>query len=117
MATAALFVAAAVLPTASGQAQRRSYEAHGFEPTWHLTVGRGRIIFEGADQPTINVAMPVRESAVNGHRYVTRQIVVRVVRRQCEDEATRVYADTVTVQAHGNRFEGCGGRILREVAD
>lgn len=105
---AASLVAVAALATPL-DAQRRSYEANGFEPVWHLSIGRGRIVFESGEGPRIDVAMPVRESAVNGHRYVTRQIVVRVVRRECEDESARVYADTVTVQVQGRRFEGCGG--------
>ena len=117
MRAARLLLLTAAFAAAPAQAQRRTYEANGFEPVWHLTIGRGRIVFEGGEGPTINVRTPVRESAVNGHRYVTRELSVRVVRRPCEDEATRVYADTVTVLAHNNRFEGCGGAVLRDVAD
>lgn len=109
--------AALAIAFAPAHAQRRAYEAHGFEPTWHLTIDRGRILFESGEGPPISVSAPRGARAGNSRRYVTRRIIVRVIRRECEDEATRVYADTVTIQAHGLRFEGCGGRILREPAD
>jgi uncharacterized membrane protein len=107
-------LAIAVAPT---HAQRRAYEAHGFEPPWHLTIDRGRIVFESGEGPRISVPAPRGVRAGNFHRYVTRRIIVRVTRRECEDEGERVYADTVAVQAHGLRFEGCGGAVVREPAD
>jgi len=113
----ALLIVAAALPAVPAQAQRRTYEAHGFEPTWHLTVSRGRIVFESGEGSQISVLAPAREPFATGYRYVTSRIVVRIERRECEDDSARVYADTVTVYANGRRFLGCGGAVLREPAD
>lgn len=110
-------VVAATLLAAPAQAQRRTYEAHGFEPTWHLSVNRGRIVFESGEGSQVSVLAPAREPFANGYRYVTSRIVVRVERRECEDDSARVYADTVTVYANGRRFLGCGGTVVREPAE
>lgn len=109
--------ATAAIAASPAQSQRRPYEAHGFEPTWHLTVSRGRIVFDGGEGSRVSIMAPAREPFANGYRYVTSRITVRVERRECEDDSARVYADTVTVYANGRRFLGCGGAVVREPAD
>jgi heat shock protein HslJ len=90
-------------------AQTPNYEASGFEPGWRLVIGGGRMTLEWTEGPPVSVRTPRRRAEANGYRYVTRRFIVRVVHEPCEDEAERIYADTVTVFAGDLRFEGCGG--------
>ena len=90
-------------------AQAPDYEASGFEPGWRLVIGGGRMTLEWTEGPPLSVRTPRRRAEANGYRYATRRFTVRVVHEPCEDEAERVYADTVTVFAGDLRFEGCGG--------
>jgi hypothetical protein len=39
---------------------------------------------------------------------------VAILRRDCELDDERTYADTVTVTAGARTVHGCGGRVVRE---
>jgi len=90
-------------------AQAPGYKASGFEPGWRLTIGGGRMELDWQEGPPLSVRTPRRRALPNGYRYATRRLTVRIVHEPCEDEAERIYADTVTVFAGDLRFEGCGG--------
>jgi len=90
-------------------AQAPDYEASGFEPGWRLFIGQGRMTLDYTEAPPLSVRLPRRRALANGYRYATRRLTVRVVHEPCEDEAERIYPDTVTVFAGDLRFEGCGG--------
>lgn len=90
-------------------AQPDAYRASGSEPFWSLEIAAGRMTYRG-DGREISVPAPaLRPTADDGIRYVTRRLVVEIRMEPCEDEAARVYEDSVRVTADGVTVEGCGG--------
>lgn len=90
-------------------AQSGAYRASGSEPFWSLEIADGRMTYR-RDGETISVrALRVRPSADGFIRFATRRLVVEIRPEPCEDEAARVYEDSVRVTANGDTVEGCGG--------
>lgn len=94
-------------------AQVPDYEAGGMEPrSWYLAIGGDRMILQWTAGTPVSVPLPRRSALPNGYLYSTSRLTVMVAHQQCEEEAGRRQADTVTVFAAGLRFEGCGGGFL-----
>ena len=98
-------------------AQTPDYEATGFEPGWRLVIGNGRMTLEWMEGPPRSVRLPRRRAQPNGYVYASRRFTVRVVHEPCEDEAERVYADTVTISVDDGVVQGCGGEEQRPTVD
>ena len=91
------------------------YGAAGGEPFWSLEIADGRLYF-GVNEDVWIIPTPRPVVTGNGRtrRYRAPGIDVLLVRRNCDLEDDRTYADTVTVVAGDWRVYGCGGRVVRE---
>lgn len=102
-------MAAILLISVTALAQSGAYRANGGEPFWSLEIAGGRMTYS-RDGEEISVPAPRLRTGADGRiRYVTRRLVVEIRPEPCEDEAERVYDDTVRVTANGVTVEGCGG--------
>ncbi len=104
----------AAAAAAQGPAPAPAYAASGSEPFWRLEIRGGRMTFSPNDGSAgaMVAALPRRQPVRGGYRLVTRRYTVQVRHRVCEDEAERVYRDTVTVTLRGQAYRGCGGTLL-----
>lgn len=94
------------------------YGASGSEPFWGLEIAAGRLTFDNDGQVVIaRTPRPVVTGNGRQRRYLAPGISVLLKREACEMEDERTYADTVTVTVSGRRFEGCGGRVIREAPE
>lgn len=107
----ALSLAAALLPCAAApQSRTEAYRASGTEPFWALTIDTQQMRFEPLGGRTITVATPKVIHGLAGDIYRTLRLSVNVVHRRCSDGMSdRDWPDTVTVQAGGRTWQGCGG--------
>ncbi len=85
-----------------------SYHASGVDPYWALTIGGGQMVYTTPDGPAITVATPPQQPTRAGYRYVTPELTVGVVHRQCQGVDEQFYADTVHVLVGGRTVRGCG---------
>lgn len=98
-----------LLASIAALAQSGAYRASGSEPFWSLEIAAGRMTYRG-DGREISVPAPELETTADGRRrYVARDLVVELSMGPCEDEAARVYEDSVRVTANGVTVAGCGG--------
>jgi heat shock protein HslJ len=90
------------------------FTARGNEPGWIVRFDTENIVFEGDYGDTkITVTRPEGRPSFNGMRYVSDRLTVDVTHATCADGMSgERYADTVTVFASGQEYEGCGGRKL-----
>lgn len=107
--------AAPLLLAGPAHAQRPAapYRALGTEPGWTLTIDARQMRYNG-DYGETKVAVPTPRVRTirNGRRYVTRQMTVEIVNRECSDGMSdRRYADTVRVTVRGRTHQGCGGAV------
>ena len=112
---AAAAVAGTLLSASPASAQSAgAYRALGTEPFWNVTVERGRMVYQDAEQRRVSVRVERPRPMRLGYRYDTRRLSMTVFRgRECSDGMSdRRYADTVRVRVDGRSLEGCGGAIL-----
>jgi hypothetical protein len=108
MKSVILLLAATAIIGAAPPRFAAPYEAGGFEPTWHLEIGRGRLAFDaGVGDPVVRIPLPRRQAVRNGYRYVARGLTVDVRHVRCDAYNGRSFADTVRVS--GVVEAGCGG--------
>ena len=112
----ALATAIAALSTAAGAVPARGpvYTGYGTEPFWGISIGRGRMVFSGPDQPSTTVAQPRPTAIRGGQRYATSRMTIEVTREgRCNDGMSDHYhRDRVRVwfgRRVGRGLEGCGG--------
>jgi heat shock protein HslJ len=113
--TLAIAVAACqTSPETSEVASEVYFTAVGQEPGWIARFDAEKIAFEGDYGATrITVPKPKGQPSFNGMRYITDQLTVDVTHATCADSMSgQRYAETVTVQAKGKEYKGCGGRKL-----
>jgi len=103
-----LLAGCATAPAGPGQ---ETYKALGQEPGWSLTTASGQIAYVGNyGEKRINAARPDPRTTFNGHRYEAPRLIVDVTHSRCNDAMSgHGYADTVTVMADGETYQGCGG--------
>lgn len=115
---ALLTAACAMTPAPDTQARNvpaaDSYLALGTDTAWALEITRAKLNFiDAANARPLIVTNPGGRPSFNGMRYVTDALTVDVTRSACDDAISkRRYADTVTVDAAGKQYRGCGGRVL-----
>jgi uncharacterized membrane protein len=87
-----------------------TYRAIGAGPLWQAAVGNNYMSFETTGVPATNVEAPARQDNAQGFSWRTSELTINVTHGDCTDALTgRVYADRVTVESGGRRYEGCGG--------
>lgn len=92
-----------------------SYRARGTEPFWSVTIGGGRMVYEGLDQPTVDVPAPAPRPFGNGTRYESDAFTVDISPGPCSDGMSDFnYPDSVRVAFEGAEppLMGCGGEPL-----
>lgn len=95
------------------QGDGEAYFALGTEPFWSLEITPARLNFHVADGFHLAIANPGARPSFNGERYVAERTSVDVTHSPCSDGMSdRRYADTVTVEAGGRTWRGCGGMVL-----
>lgn len=107
-----LLAGCATVPAAGDD---ESYRARGTEPFWSVTIGGGRMVYEGLDQPRVDVPAPAPRSFGNGTRYESAAFTVDISPGPCSDGMSDfVYPDSVRVAFEGAEppLMGCGGEPL-----
>lgn len=111
-----LLAAAATVGAAPARrpAPAQRYEASGFEPSWHLVIGHGRLRYDPRNgAPVINATTPPRRAVRNGYRLVSRDIIVDVRHVRCDADWGRSYVDTVRISGlRAYPAVGCGGTAI-----
>ena len=104
---------AALAFVAAQPADPGSYRAIGAGPLWQVGVGNGFMAFETPGQPAVNLEAPPRRENANGFAWRSPELTINVTHGGCTDALThRAYADRVSVETRGRRYEGCGGAAV-----
>ncbi len=102
-------LAALALVTAQPAAPE-AWRALGTAPLWQAAVGNGFMSFETPGRAAVNVQAPARQETELGFSWRTDELTISVEHRDCTDALSRrVFADSVTIQAGGRTYRGCGG--------
>ncbi|MBX3562007.1 MAG: META domain-containing protein [Sphingomonas sp.] len=91
------------------------YRARGTEPFWSVTIGGGRMVYEGLDQPRVDVPAPAPRPFGAGRRYESAAFTVDISPGPCSDGMSDfTYPDSVRVAFEGAEppLMGCGGEPL-----
>jgi len=101
------------LALAAAQPIPESYHARGTGSSWSLTIGDGRLLFEPADGPAIDVPAPPPRTDDGYREYRTGRLAVTILPGDaCSDGLIDRRADTVWIQVGEREFQGCGGAVL-----
>lgn len=94
-------------------ADRTSYNAHGTEPFWGLTLKDGVMTFSSPDAADVRVTDYQARPSFNGWRYTSAKLTADVTFSSCSDGMSDLtYKDTVTVMVGKREYKGCGGTII-----
>ncbi len=106
-----LFAAAATIGAAPARRAPLHYEAGGFEPSWHLEIDGGRLLYNPRNGfPKILMRTPPRRAVRNGYRYESRRLVVDIRHVRCDADWGQSYVDTVRISGmEAFPAVGCGG--------
>lgn len=98
-------------PVPEAPTVKEGYTARGQEPGWLLTVAKGRIDYTGNyGEKHINVALPKASKTADGQKFETARLAVEITPGRCNDAMSgQGFADTVTIAADGEKYQGCGG--------
>jgi heat shock protein HslJ len=89
------------------------YRAQGNEPSWSLTIAKGRMTYTEANKRSVDVATPTPEDDEGILYYTAPGLQVSVMPVACSDRATgRRYEHSVFVDAGRDNRSGCGGALL-----
>jgi heat shock protein HslJ len=102
------------LAMAAAQPAPASYQAHGVETDWTLSIGNGRLRYAPADGAAIDVQAPRARISDMSREYQTSRLSVSIHPGwPCTDRASgRRYADTVWLHVGRTELRGCGGAML-----
>lgn len=99
------------IPAPEASTVTEGYSARGQEPGWLLTIAKGRIDYTGNyGEKHINVALPTASKTADGWKFETARLSVEITPGRCNDAMSgQGFADTVTIAADGEKYQGCGG--------
>ena len=101
------------LVLAAAQPVPEPYRARGTDSSWSLVIGDGRLRYEPADGPAIDVPEPPPSTDDGFREYRTGRLAVTILPGDaCSDGLRDRRADTVWIQVGDREFHGCGGAVL-----
>jgi len=112
--TIAMTALALALAISAQQQATEPYRAHGTKPFWSLTIGNGRLRYEPAEGPPIDIPAPPQRSDQTSREYRSGRLSVSIFPgTACSDGTSDAhYADTIWVHLGEQEMRGCGGAAL-----